>query len=263
MPGREAEPATKRRINWPRWTGLGERTLWDVLQLLIVPIALAVIGFLFTMQQDARQQAIADQRAEIDRKVEEERAQDAALQGYLEYMSQLLLENSLRSSEADSEVRSLARARTLTVLQQLRADPKEEDTDKEQLMEFLIEAGLISRVDGEDPVISLEEAHLRGTDLDYEALHGTDLEAADLRGANLAGAHLEGADLSGANLSGAELRDADLSDAELTGANLRGAKVADYQLAETGSLTGATMPNGKKYEEWLKSKGRGEDGENE
>jgi hypothetical protein len=28
------------------------------------------------------------------------------------------------------------------------------------------------------------------------------------------------------------------------------------------SLKGATMPNGQKYEDWLKSKGRGEDGEN-
>jgi hypothetical protein len=28
------------------------------------------------------------------------------------------------------------------------------------------------------------------------------------------------------------------------------------------SLEGATMPNGQKYEDWLRSKGRGEDGEN-
>jgi hypothetical protein len=27
------------------------------------------------------------------------------------------------------------------------------------------------------------------------------------------------------------------------------------------SLEGATMPNGQKYEDWLRSKGRGEDGE--
>jgi hypothetical protein len=28
------------------------------------------------------------------------------------------------------------------------------------------------------------------------------------------------------------------------------------------SLEGATMPNGQKYEDWLKSKGGGEEGEN-
>ena len=29
-----------------------------------------------------------------------------------------------------------------------------------------------------------------------------------------------------------------------------------------GTVGGATLPDGQKYEDWLKSKGRGEDGEN-
>jgi hypothetical protein len=33
-------------------------------------------------------------------------------------------------------------------------------------------------------------------------------------------------------------------------------------LAACKSLEGATMPNGQKYEDWLTSKGRGDDGEN-
>jgi uncharacterized membrane protein len=75
----------------------------DWLQLLIVPFALVVIGFLFTMQQDARQQKIEDrraqqaqriknQRAEAERELAEQRAQDEALQAYLDQMSSLLLE---------------------------------------------------------------------------------------------------------------------------------------------------------------------------
>ena len=35
------------------------------------------------------------------------------------------------------------------------------------------------------------------------------------------------------------------------------------QLEAAKSLKGATMPNGQKYEDWLKSKDRAEDGENE
>jgi membrane protease YdiL (CAAX protease family) len=34
------------------WTGFRGKTVWDLLQLLIVSLALAVIGFLFTMQQE-------------------------------------------------------------------------------------------------------------------------------------------------------------------------------------------------------------------
>jgi uncharacterized protein YjbI with pentapeptide repeats len=66
--------------------------------------------------------------------------------------------------------------------------------------------------------------------------------AANLREANLNGADLNGANLSGANLSGA------------TG-------WTEEQLAQASSLGRAIMPNGQEYEDWLKSKGRGEDGE--
>jgi hypothetical protein len=66
-PGRKAEPTAKRRIAWPRWTGFRGMTVRDWLQLLIVPLVLAGIGFWFTMQQDARQQRIEDQRAQSER----------------------------------------------------------------------------------------------------------------------------------------------------------------------------------------------------
>ncbi len=44
-------------------------------------------------------------------KIAEQRAQDEALQAYLEQMSALLLKKDLRSPDEDSEVRTLARAR--------------------------------------------------------------------------------------------------------------------------------------------------------
>ena len=50
------------------------------------------------------------------------------------------------------------------------------------------------------------------------------------------------------------MRGADLSNADLSGANLKGANVTEERLAKCKSLEGATMPNGQKYEEWLKSK---------
>jgi Pentapeptide repeats (8 copies) len=70
--------------------------------------------------------------------------------------------------------------------------------------------------------------------------------------------------LSMANLSGADLSRADLSGADLIGADLSGAKgLTNEELEQQGlPLTEATMPNGQKYEEWLKSKGRGKDGKN-
>ncbi len=55
-----------------------------------------------------------------------------------------------------------------------------------------------------------------------------------------------------------------MTHADLSGANLSEALgITNEELEQQAeSLEGATMPNGQKYEDWLKSKGRGEDGEN-
>jgi len=76
-----------------------------------------------------------------------------------------------------------------------------------------------------------------------------------LRGAGLVYADLSGAVLVYADLSHADLSSADLSDANLSRANLTGAQGATQErLAQAKYLEGATMPNGQKYEDWLKSK---------
>ena len=93
---------SEQQLKQSRW-GFRGMTVRDWLQLLIVPLVLVVIGFLFTMQQDARQQEIEnqraqqaqkieDQRAEAERELAEQRAQDETLQAYLDQMGSLLLE---------------------------------------------------------------------------------------------------------------------------------------------------------------------------
>src|SRR3712207_9268518 len=59
---------------WAR-TGFGDKTLWDVLQLLIVPLVLAVIGLLFEMRQAEREERCA----KTERNLAQQRAQDEAL----------------------------------------------------------------------------------------------------------------------------------------------------------------------------------------
>ena len=94
------------------WTlkEFGGKTVWDWMQLHIVPIALSLITLAFTWQQDARQQEIEDQRAQVERAVEkqraqaereiqEERADHATLEAYLDQMGTLLLNRDLRASE--------------------------------------------------------------------------------------------------------------------------------------------------------------------
>src|SRR5215213_6215096 len=144
------------------------------------------------------------------------------------------------------------------------------------------------------PNADLGDAELSGADLSNALLVNANLIGADLSGADLSNAlldnadlvaHLPNADLSGANLIGADLSDgnlfsADLSDANLIGANLSRADVSEANLVganlenanlggadgitnaelerQAVSLVGADMPNGQKYEDWLKNKIKGE-----
>src|SRR5918994_4393782 len=121
--------------------GFRGKTVWDWLDLLLVPLVLglgaAFLAAWFDAQQDTRQQRLENQRAEAERALAAHRAQDEALQAYLDQMSTLLLEKDLWVSGEDSEVRTLARARTLTVLETL--DPSR----KTAVATFLAEAKLI------------------------------------------------------------------------------------------------------------------------
>jgi uncharacterized protein YjbI with pentapeptide repeats len=283
------------------WTGLAKRTFWDWLSLLIVPVVLALGGYLFNRSESRRTQDVAERQRAGDREIADQRGQDDALQAYLDHIGELLLDKDkpLRQSEEGDEVRTLARARTLTVLRRLDSERKG------RIVQFLYESGLIAK---DHVVLDLKGADLSGAALRVANLERSNLSGADLSGADLLGADLRGADLSGANLVRVELKFARLSRADLLGAeqawanlfaaDLRGARlggnlnkanlsnailtgvdlryrflieadlsgaigIKDEELAQqAASLEGATMPNGQKYEDWLKSQGRGEDGEN-
>jgi uncharacterized protein YjbI with pentapeptide repeats len=204
-----------------------QKSVWDWLALLIVPavIALSAFGFGWMERRNERKIAeerrkedrqIADDRIKEDRRIANERAEDAALEAYLRQMSTLLLDTKLRTTEANSEERDVARTWTLTVLQRLTGKRKG------VVLRFLHESRLIT---GDESVISL---------------YGADLDHAILEGANLAGADLDDANLAGANLAGANLAEATLAEAILTGANLAGANLAEAGLA-TVQLAGANL----------------------
>jgi Pentapeptide repeats (8 copies) len=227
------------------WTGLvkdtpyPKRTLWDWLDLLIVPVVLAIGGYWFTLSDSRRTREQADHRREED-----------VLQAYLDQMWQLLLDKDLRSTSkanSNSEARTAARSEALTAAQvsTLTTLERIHHADKKRLIVitflWMWQRSLLKR---QDTVVILEGANLEGADLHEVDLGGADLKGADLKGANLKGANLKGAKLEGAKLSKSKLSGADLSNAQ----------VSDAQLKQAKSLKGATMPNGQKYKNWLKSK---------
>ncbi len=213
------------RFDWTGFNGNNKsgKTLWDWLQLLFIPAILTLGAVWFTSRQNHDLEIAADNQRE------------AALQAYLDKMSELLLEKDLRQSQPGDEVRTIANVRTLTVLPQL--DPLR----KRSVLRFLQEAGLIDRG---KTIVNLSSANLRFAVLYGATLSDTDLSRINLRDTNLSRARLDGADLGEADLRDADLRGANLEGANLSQVDLRGAKVTPEQLATAKSLKGATMPDG-------------------
>jgi len=229
------------------------KALWDWLQLLIIPLVLAVAALLFNFansrtereiaaQRHAQDQQFAKERYEQDQQISLDKQREDLLQAYLDRMSELLLKEKLRSSEADAEVRNVARVRTITILFQLDA------RRIGFVFAFLREARLMSPTFN-DNVVSLGSADFHAVNWSQADLNQANLSYAKLSQANLSYANLSYANLLKANLSYASLSKANLSEAnlaitDLTGAKLSQAKVTGEQLAKAKSLKDATMPDG-------------------
>ena len=191
------------------WAGMADRTLWDWMDLLLVPAVLAVGGLLFSRAERRSEREIADQRRKDDRAEAEDRTREEAFQRYLDRMGDLLIDGRLKGADEESSAPDVARTFTLATLRRLDA------VRKGDVIQFLRESGLIK---AQTPVVLLSGADLREADLS-----GANLSGANLSGANLFRADLTEADLREANLSGADLPVAVLSAADLRGADLRGA----------------------------------------
>jgi len=222
----EAASEELSRSRWPKWTGFKDKTLWDLFSLLFIPLVLAGVGFGFAFWQDARQDRIEDKRIAAQNALQVDRAQEEALQSYLDRMTDLLLSETSFTDEQYPRAQAIARSRTLTVFRNL--DPER----KGAAITFLYEAGSLLQPQ------TITETFTVSTI--FVSLSGADLSEANLSGADLEGAYLSGANLSGANLTGANLYEADLYDASLDEADLRWAYLYGAKLS-AANLSGANL----------------------
>jgi hypothetical protein len=217
------------------WTEL----LWRWLELLIIPLVLALGALWFNNQTRKSEQVIAEDRARED-----------SLQRYLDKMSELLLDKNLGGFDKGTLEQIVVSARTPAVIRSLEGDQRGR---KSQVVRFLVESNLIGKISLSGADLShadLSHADLSHANLGSATLSGTDLSHANLTDANLSRAFLSRAFLTDANLTDADLTGADLRNAELRSANLSGAFLSrargwtSQQLTQAESLVGATLPDG-------------------
>ena len=235
-----------------RWTGLGDKTGWDIVTSLSIPLFVFVGGLVFNHLNAKQQQEVAEQKQKDD-----------LLKTYINDMKGFLLDekHSLKKSKENDEIRTIARTITLTTLTQLNDDKdiqisKEGNYNKRKglILQFLSESGLIKVAQPlapyVSPVVSLNAADFSFTNLRDAKLGLTNLTGANLTGAyfitaNLTGAYFITANLTAANFQGAYLQYGYLIAANLQGANLQGAYLQDADL-QGANLTGANIQNVEK-----------------
>src|SRR5207249_3544489 len=81
------------QFHWD-WTGFNGdnksgKTLWDWLQLLIVPVVLAVGGYLFNFTVSRNERQAAANRDKTEREIASDNQREEALQAYIDKMSEL------------------------------------------------------------------------------------------------------------------------------------------------------------------------------
>lgn len=247
----------------------GQKTLWDWMNLVLVPVTVATLGFWFqTIQErnkDEREQ-LAKEQAQAEKTRAEERVEkeqrEAAVVAYLSSMSDLMVGQGL-SALAKKQVKGLLteeeqflldagvdviRARTLSILRRLTdQDPTLTDGKrKASVLLFLHESELIQRKvqvktdEQEDSSAGKSLLDLKGADLTDTPLSNTNLSYANLIDVDLSRAVLSSANLSGSDLTDANLNHVDLGGAQLINANLRNARLS-YAHLNRADLSGADL----------------------
>jgi uncharacterized protein YjbI with pentapeptide repeats len=228
------------------WTGLKEKKGWDIVQLLVVPLSLGLIGFGFQYFSKQIEQQAATNKNEQE-----------ILAKYLDQMSDLL-EKGLLTSTLDSEKFKIARAKTIITLHSINP------TRQHLVMQFLEASGLNKLYDDkgilfESPMsksefikadfsnssfIKAKFPHATLLEIDFTSsklmdavffgakLQNSKLIRADLRKADLKESKLMEADLRYSTLYGTEFHGADLSKAILIGAKMKGTFFVDATLVE-------------------------------
>ena len=212
--------------NSPTWTGFDSydettqgpraKTLWDWLDLLVIPIFLALAAWWLQRAENKRTQEL-----------EADRQQQTSLDSYFDFMTELLSNNNLQTADKD-RYRSIARTRTIALLRLLDGERKS------QVLQFLYESELIN----EDPIVQLRGAdfrscNLKGASLQNAELRGVYFEYSDLEGSNLSEADLRGSDFSFSNFSNANLDDTNLHQANLSGAIFHNTDLTSADISQT------------------------------
>lgn len=211
----------------PYWTGFGAydektvgpraKTLWDWLDLLIIPTTIGIIGWMFK-----------EAEKEKAKKSEEQKNLNDNLDAFFKIMTELITNNELLNDNEESSI--IARTRTILAFDSL------DGVRKGQVLQFLYESNIIKI----DSNIILTGANLKNAKLDGILLKNIELKGIYFNNASLKNSFLDNSFFSGSDLSNVDFTNSSLQNTDLSYTNLTKAKLSNLDLTSV-NFEGANL----------------------
>jgi uncharacterized protein YjbI with pentapeptide repeats len=221
-----------------------QKSIWDWLELLIIPIAVTVFTLLFNQGMRKRELETQQRRRYVDKKIEIERYNSEIMQKYLDDISELLLNHDLiqEKENLNSSVRDVAQTKTIIALRTLASDSNRKDNILQSLRDAQLSDFLFVKS-------WLKEINLEKTNLSGINFSNANLEKAKFRRASVRGTNFENANLANSDFREANLRNAIFLNANLSNCVFKDAVITLEQINEAKSITGIMLPDGSIHEE--------------
>lgn len=224
----------------PNWMGLKfysdnnqleVRKLWDWLDLLIVPLSLIFLGWIYQ----------AYEKSKTERK-EKENQQNEILDSYFRTISELINKWNLLDKTQNNESRIIARTRTIVAVENLEGERKG------QILQFLFESNLIDdeklnilganfrEVQASGIVLrntTIKGVHFCDSNFKNTFLDGSSFISCNFSNTNFNGASMENTNLGYSDLSYCKLTNIDLTRVNFEGANLNYADLSNSKITQS------------------------------
>src|SRR5438105_13258936 len=122
--GHQTAPTSQQQQKKGR-TGFAEKTLWDWLQVILIPVVLGIYTLVTTTNMATQQTAVAEQQTLIMQQqnhLAEEQLKSEILWKYTNTIQDLIIHESLLQSKPDDNVRIIAKTQTVLALKQLNKE---------------------------------------------------------------------------------------------------------------------------------------------
>lgn len=228
----------------PEWMGLAPydavkngpepKKLWDWLDLLIIPLSVAIIGWIYKEYEKSK-----------DEKKDFENKQNETLDSYFRVISDLIIKSNLLDINLNKESKIIARTRTIVAIEILN------DERKGQVLQFLYESKLIN-----NNIIELLGANFKSSEVSGIVLKDTTIKGVYFCDSKFIRSYLDRSVFTACDFTNSDFSDSSMQNTNLSYTKLINCKLINIDLTtvdfEGADLTNADLTNSIILESQLK-----------